>query len=347
MTSSGPGTPFTGKTILITGVGGSIGSALSLALTGAAPGLLILLDHAEHALHEIDRKLAAVSGHMVSILGDVLDGALLEEIFSRYHPEIVFHAAAFKHVPLMEKNPLAAVRNNAIATWELAQTARRHGASLLLMVSSDKAVNPRSIMGASKRIAELALLALGTRETRMSAIRLGNVLGSQGSVAPLFREQIQNGGPVTVADAKAQRYFLEMEEAVELILGAANLGEAANIFVPKTTEPVKILDLARQMIKEAKEGAPQEIEIVISGMRPGDKLSEEFLFANEALEPTANGKLFRAQSRSAMPLEESMHALALSVQSRDPGAALEVITKLVPEYTPSETLLALVNSSVA
>jgi len=359
VTSVNAGGSFTGKTILVTGAGGSIGSALTAALACTAPGLLLLLEHSEQALHEIDRKLTTgFSARVVSILGDVLDGALREELFARYHPEIIFHAAAFKHVPLMEQNPLAVIRNNAIGTWELARTACHHRALLLLMISSDKAVNPRSIMGASKRVAELAMLALARPETRMTAIRLGNVLGSQGSVVPLFREQIRNGGPVTVTDVDARRYFVSMDEAVELIFAAAELALGAetraaarpcgdaSIFIPKMGEPVKIMELARQMIREANGYKSNQIEIAISGRRPGDKLSEEFVFGNEEVAPTANEKLLRVAGGGALPMEEFMRALTLSMQRRDVGAALEAIRKLVPEYTPSETLLAIANSSV-
>ena len=352
VTSSSIDSPRTGRTILVTGAGGSIGSALCGVLARCDPEFLILLDHSEHALHEIDRRLIAGQGRKaVSILGDVLDDRLLQEIFARYRPEIIFHAAAFKHVPLMERNPLAVIRNNAIATWELAKAACRHSVSLLLMISSDKAVNPGSIMGASKRVAELALLALATPNTRMSAVRLSNVLGSQGSVAPIFEQQIRDGGPVTVTDTEARRYFVSMEEAVELIVAAAELalgektpaaarpGGHASIFIPKIGEPIKIIDLARRMIRQASDKS-NKIETAISGMRPGEKLSEAFVFAGETLWPTANEKLLRVEGNSTLPTEEFMRALTLNVQRRDIGAALDAILKLVPEYSPSETLLA-------
>ena len=349
---------FRGRTILVTGAGGSIGSALSAAILDAAPHLLLLFDHSEAALYEVNRKLASgLPSRTKAILGDVLDAALLEEVFARHRPDVIFHTAAFKHVPLMEENALAAIRNNAVATWELARTARRHETALFLMVSSDKAVKPRSIMGASKRIAELALLELATAKTRMSAIRLGNVLDSQGSVAPLFREQIQDGGPVTVSHAQACRYFLSMDQAVQLILAAARLeaaaafqdaardGQESGIFVPQTGKPVKILDLARRMIQETKDAKSSEIHIAISGMRPGDKLSEEFVFANETLEPTAGGVLFRVRNKSILPVAQSMQALQSSLQDRDLATALETVRKLVPEYLPGETLLASANST--
>src|SRR5713226_69181 len=202
------GTANTGKTILVTGAGGCIGSALVQALLFTDPRFLILLDRSEQNLHEINLQLAAPGkSSYAAILGDILDAPLLTEIFERYHPQTIYHAAAFKHVPLMESNPLAVVRNNALGTWELAKAAARFGAERLLMISTDKAVNPRSIMGASKRIAELALLRRSNTKTsagtKMNAVRLGNVLGSQGSVGPLFQQQIQHGGPVTLTHLEA------------------------------------------------------------------------------------------------------------------------------------------------
>src|SRR5260370_19279550 len=200
-------------------------------------------------------KLAAMGkSFYTAILGDILDGPLMTEIFDRYRPQTIYHAAAFKHVPLMESNPIAVVRNNALGTWELAKTAARFGAERLLMISTDKAVNPRSIMGASKRVAELALLRLSDSKsntantsissTKMNAVRLGNVLGSHGSVGPLFQQQIQRGGPVTVTHPEASRYFLLLSETVELIIGAAAVCCSANLFIPKMYQPRKTFAFA-------------------------------------------------------------------------------------------------------
>src|SRR6202011_5562402 len=208
-----------GKTILLTGAGGFIGSALAEAILTLKPGHLILLDHSERNLNEIDLKLAGTTARdlYTSVLGDICDTKLLSEVLQRYRPHAVYHAAAFKHVPLMETNPFAAVANNALGTYNLAKLVGASGVANMLMISTDKAVNPISIMGASKRVAELALLNFDNPRTRMNAIRLGNVWGSPGSVVPTFLSQISDGGPITVTHPKVSRYFLQVEEAVEWI----------------------------------------------------------------------------------------------------------------------------------
>ncbi len=343
------GTTNTANTILVTGAGGSIGSALVQSLAAGNPRFLILLDHSEQNLHEINRQLAAAGkSAYAAILGDILDAPLMTEIFDRYRPQAIYHAAAFKHVPLMESNPIAAVRNNALGTWELARTAARFGAGRLLMISTDKAVNPRSVMGASKRVAELALLRMsdskaGITSTKMNAVRLGNVLGSRGSVGPLFQQQIQRGGPVTVTHAEASRYFLMLSETVELIMAAAALDDSGSIFIPKMCEPVKILDFATRMIRKAGLETPSDIEIVLTGLRPGDKLEEELLYADEALQPSSDERLYRAigPKCNAQVLDASLQNISESVQERNLAALIGALSKLVPEYKPSETLLGL------
>ena len=344
------GTTNSGKSILVTGAGGCIGSALVQALACSNPRFLILLDHSEQNLYEISLQLAAAgkSSH-VPILGDILDGPLMTEIFDRYRPQTIYHAAAFKHVPLMESNPLAVVRNNALGTWELASVAARFGAERLLMISTDKAVNPRSVMGASKRVAELTLLRMSTAGTKMNAVRLGNVLGSQGSVGPLFRQQIQRGGPVTVTHPEASRYFLMLSETVELIMAAAALDDSGSIFIPKMCEPVKILDFAARMIREAGLETPRDIEIVLTGLRPGDKLQEDLVYADEALQPSSDERLYRANGSpcDTQLLDASFQNISKSVRERNLTALIGVLCKLVPEYKPGETLLALLNHSLA
>jgi FlaA1/EpsC-like NDP-sugar epimerase len=354
------GTINTGKTILVTGAGGCIGSALVQALASGNPRFLILLDHSEQNLHEINLQLAALGkSAYAAILGDILDAPLMTEIFDRYRPQTIYHAAAFKHVPLMESNPLAVVRNNALGTWELAKTAARFGAERLLMISTDKAVNPRSIMGASKRVAELVLLGFSDSKssivnasiagTKMNAVRLGNVLGSQGSVGPLFRQQIQRGGPVTVTHREASRYFLMLSETVELIMAAAAIDDSASIFIPKMCEPVKILDFAQRLVREAGLETPRDIEIVLTGLRPGDKLEEELAYADEALQPSSDERLYRAVGPrwDAQLLDASLQKMSESVLERNLTALVAALCHLVPEYKPSETLLSLLNPSLA
>jgi FlaA1/EpsC-like NDP-sugar epimerase len=345
-----PHTTNPGKTILVTGAGGCIGSALTQALLSNGAHFVILLDHSEQNLHEINMQLAAPqSSRYAAILGDILDEALLAEIFERFHPDTIYHAAAFKHVPLMETNPLAAVRNNAVGTLELAKLAVRFHSQRLLMISTDKAVNPRSVMGASKRVAELALLRMSNTKTRMNAMRLGNVLGSQGSVGPLFQQQIQQGGPVTVTHPDARRFFLTLSETIELILAAAALDDSGSIFVPKMREPVKIADLAARMIQEACMQAPRDIRIAFTGMRPGDKLEEELFSAQESLEPTSDERLRRVKSLplDAERLDASVGRISACVTGRNLIALIAELNKLVPEYQPSETLLGLLNPSLA
>jgi len=344
------GTANFGKTVLVTGAGGCIGSALTEELASHGARQLILLDHSEQNLHEINMRLAA-SGRVgyAAILGDILDAPLLEEIFERYRPDTIYHAAAFKHVPLMESNPLAVVRNNSIGTWELAKAAERFGAERVLMISTDKAVNPRSVMGASKRVAELALLRLSHSKTRMNAVRLGNVLGSQGSVTPLFQRQIAQGGPLTVTHPEARRYFLTLGETVELILAAISLGESGCIFIPKMSAAIKILDLAKRMIQDAGLQTPRDVAIDFTGLRPGDKLEEELVSGRESLEPTSDERLRRVHAApvEAEKLDGSMARISASVAERHVAALIGELGELVPEYQPSETLLGLLNPSLA
>jgi FlaA1/EpsC-like NDP-sugar epimerase len=358
--STNTGTTGTGKTILVTGAGGCIGSALTHALASSNSHFLILLDHSEQNLYDIDLQLSSVGkSSYVAILGDILDAPILTELFERYHPQTIYHAAAFKHVPLMESNPLAVVRNNALGTWELAKTAVRFGADRLLMISTDKAVNPHSVMGVSKRIAELALLAMSDSNasttktsiarTRLNAVRLGNVLGSQGSVGPLFRQQIQRGGPVTVTHSDATRYFLMLSETVELIMAAAALDDSGSIFIPKMCEPVKILDFAHRMIRDTAPSPSSKIEIVLTGLRPGDKLEEELVYADEVLQPSSDERLFRAHGpqRDPQTLHAALQNISDRIRERNLTELLAALTKFVPEYQPSETLLALLNPSLA
>jgi FlaA1/EpsC-like NDP-sugar epimerase len=334
-----------GKIVLITGAGGCIGSALARNVVRSGAKLVLLLDHSEQNLYEIDSKLSAGgSSSHVPILGDISDEVLLDEFLEKHRPDTIFHAAAFKHVPLMEVNPLAVIRNNVLGTWSLAKAALRHGVRQLIMISTDKAVNPRSVMGASKRVAELVLLRLSTRATRMSGLRLGNVLGSNGSVVPLFKEQIARGGPVTVTHPEARRYFVSLPETVDLILAAAALNEDAGVLIPELGAPVGIVELANRLIREAG-WRPGEIEIVYTGLRPGDKLTEDLISAAEWLEPTSDDRLRKINGPRPSPehLDSAMGVISEGARGRNLAPLIETLCELVPEYQPSETLLALVN----
>jgi len=336
--------PFAERCVLLTGAGGSIGSALAKAIIRQNPRSLILLDHAESHLHQIDFDLSSLPGGQVRyvVLGDAGDGALLTELFEERKPEVVIHAAAFKQVPLMERNPIAAVQNNAIGTNLLAQAAQRYGVATFVMVSTDKAVNPRSVMGASKRVAELALLRWNSSRSPMRAVRLGNVYGSQGSVVPAFKQQISQAGPVTVTDPGVNRYFLSMDEAVDLVLSATRLPGGGGIFISDFGEPVRILDLARQLIQEAGYDPGNEIPIVMTGLRPGDKMAEQFVSDRESVEPADNAtlRLIKTPQPSHEQFDSAMAVLKESAVRRDVAGVLEQLCRLVPEYRPSEVVLA-------
>jgi len=340
-----------GKTLLVTGAGGCIGSALAKRLATFQPRLIILLDHSEQNLHQIRLEFSNIAKfeRHVCILGDILDGALVNELFESYSPDIIYHAAAFKHVPLMERNPIAVVRNNAIGTWHLAKAAVRYAAECFIMISTDKAVNPRSVMGAAKRVAELALLRLSVGKTPMSAVRFGNVLGSHGSVVPLFRQQIERGGPVTVTHPAASRYFLTLREAVDLILTVTSLSEGGVIFVPELGSPVKIVDLAERLIRETGMESAEQIKIVFTELRPGEKLTEELFSERESLEPTVDARLYKISGPqiSGQTLDMLLHKLHDGVLQRNLAGMMETLCSIVPEYQPSETLLELLKPSPA
>jgi FlaA1/EpsC-like NDP-sugar epimerase len=337
---------FTERCVLLTGAGGSIGSALAREIIKQEPRSLLLLEHSEGNLHQIDCDLSGAPGGDVRcpILGNVGDSALVAEIFEERKPEIVIHAAAFKHVPLMEWNAIAAVRNNALATNLLAKTARENGVISLVMVSTDKAVNPHSVMGASKRVAELALLRWSSGASPMRAVRLGNVMGSQGSVVPRFLQQIAEGGPVTVTHPDVNRYFLRMEEAVELVLLAASMNGEGGIYIPDPGKPLRIVDLAKQLIRQAGVAGEDEIPVVMTGLWPGEKMSEEFISRCEsvgALNSMIHERLslIKGPRPADAEFDSAMAALQKSVDRRDLGSVLDDLRRLVPEYQPSDVVL--------
>jgi FlaA1/EpsC-like NDP-sugar epimerase len=333
------GTYLNDRIVLVTGSGGSIGAELSRQIARVRPRLLVLLDHAEDNLFAIDREILGewhFSG-VESVLADCREPDRMLEVMERFKPEIVFHAAAYKHVPLMESNPLEAVRNNAIATRVTAETAAVAGAERFVLVSTDKAVNPRTVMGASKAMAEWVVEAAGHRHpaTRFISVRFGNVLASSGSVVPIFRGQIEHGGPVTVTHPDMTRYFMTIPESVQLVIRAADLpGGPGEVFVLEMGEPVRILDLARNMIHLAGYEPDGDIAIEIIGPRPGEKLHEELFNVDERSEPTQASRIVRAVRRRPLDpawVEQTVEQLERLVASGDEAGLAERVVALVTE----------------
>lgn len=283
--------------VLVTGAGGSIGSELCRQILEFEPQMLLLMDNCENNMYDIEMELRSrTHAKLIPLVKDVRDKSSVREIFEKYRPQVVFHAAAHKHVPLMEKNPEEAIKNNVYGTHQVAWASHKYGAEKFVLVSTDKAVNPTSVMGATKRIAEMIIQHLDNlSETDFVAVRFGNVLGSKGSVIPLFRKQILAGGPVTVTDLEMIRYFMTIPEAVQLILQAGSLAQGGEIFVLDMGEPVKIYDLAVTLIRLSGFQPYTDIDIKITGMRPGEKLFEELLTAEEGINSTAHKRIFVAK----------------------------------------------------
>jgi FlaA1/EpsC-like NDP-sugar epimerase len=331
-----------GRSILVTGAAGSIGSELCRQTARFQPARLVLFDQAESPLYNIDLELRAQfpSLDIVAELGDVRDARVVEDIVRRHHANSIFHAAAYKHVPLMEAHILEAVKTNVLGTWNLVRTAYRNHVSNFLMISTDKAVNPSSVMGVTKRVAELIVYAQGsngnTSSTRFASVRFGNVLGSNGSVVPLFQSQIASGGPVTVTHPDMRRYFMSVPEAVELVLQASTMCKDSEIFVLDMGEPVRIMDLATNMIGLAGLVPNQDIEIRITGLRPGEKLFEELRIEGEDISPTYHDKIkiFTGTRLTRSQLEAWLSPLMTLVEARDAEAVLSHLRTLVPEYQP-------------
>jgi FlaA1/EpsC-like NDP-sugar epimerase len=324
-----------GKCILITGAGGSIGSALAHTIAALKPAQILLLDASEQALYEIDRNLAAPRK---PILASAADTSVLNEVFALYRPHIVFHAAAFKHVPLMELHPFAALQNNAVTTFSLTQTAIRHHVEQIILVSTDKAVAPVSIMGASKRIAELTALALASPTTQIKAVRLGNVYASQGSVVQLFSQQIAQHRPVTVTHPEATRYFLTVDDAAALLILALSPDIPTAILIPKLAPPIRIEDVARALIHASGSPSP----IIYTGLRPGEKFHEQLLSPEESFSEQSAGSLRAIRSATISPSRaaQSIAALQQAIDDRNLHQLLGAVTHLIPTYHPSETVLA-------
>ncbi len=329
-----------GRCVLITGAGGSIGSELCRQVARYGARRLVLFEQSEFNLYAIEQELAERFPGLllVRLIGDVKDAAHLHEVFARWQPQVVFHAAAYKHVPLMEEeNAWAALANNTLGTWQVANAAAEAGVERFVLISTDKAVNPTSVMGATKRAAEMAIsqLAQRTREaggaTRFLAVRFGNVLGSSGSVIPKFKEQIARGGPITVTHPEITRYFMTIPEAARLVLQAAAIGEGGRVYVLDMGEPVKIVDLARDLIRLAGQ-SPDDIGIVFSGLRPGEKLYEELLHDKDATEPTENPKIAIARIDDGPDAAARIAGLLEACQGGGRGDARRLLALAVPEF---------------
>ncbi len=331
-------TGLSGKRVFITGGGGSIGSELCRQVARLGVESLTILELSEFNLYRIEQELRREFPELIvnAMLGDCGDAAATERAFSLARPEVVFHAAAFKHVPLLQSQLREAFRNNVVGTQVVAQTADRHGVAVFVLISTDKAVNPTSVMGACKRVAEIFCQNFSARSTtRFITVRFGNVLDSAGSVVPLFREQIRAGGPVTVTHPEISRYFMTIPEACQLILQAGVLGEGGEIFALDMGEPVKISYLAEQMIRLANKVPGRDINIVYTGLRPGEKLFEELFHAQESYQSTRHAKIFLAQPRSMSwdLLTAQLRQSANAVRDFDEEALRRCLTSLLPEFS--------------
>lgn len=328
------------KVILVTGGGGSIGSELCRQIAAHHPKQLIILDIYENSVYEIQQELLRKYPELnqVVLIASVRNTARIEKIFETYRPDIVYHAAAHKHVPLMETSPNEAIKNNVFGTYKTAQAAAKYGVKKFVLISTDKAVNPTNIMGASKRICEMVIQMMNhTTDTNFVAVRFGNVLGSNGSVIPLFKQQIAAGGPVTVTDPNIIRYFMTIPEAVSLVLQAGAYARGGEIFVLNMGEPVKILDLATNLIKLSGYKPGEDIEIKFTGLRPGEKMYEELLMNEEGLKETANKMIFIGKPIE-FDEEEFRRQLDLLEQEavNEDGDIRKEVMKIVPTYHPTE-----------
>lgn len=333
---------YTGKTVLVTGGGGSIGSELCRQIARQNPARLVILDIYENNAYDIQQELIRTYGATLQldvIIASVRDTVRMEEVFRSVRPEVVIHAAAHKHVPLMENNPTEAIKNNVFGTYNCARLAEKYGVRKFLQISTDKAVNPTNIMGASKRLCEMIVQCRSDSKTEFAAVRFGNVLGSNGSVIPLFRRQIEKGGPVTLTDRRIIRYFMTIPEAVGLVLEAGVMAKNGELFVLDMGKPVKILTLAENMIQMAGYVPYQDIDIVEVGLRPGEKLYEELLMKSEELSKTDNDLIFVERETSAPTREEVEQKLEIlrgALEKETGEAIFDAIRRTVPTYHDPE-----------
>ena len=336
------------KIVLVTGGGGSIGSELCRQVMRFKPGKLLIFDIYENCAYELQMELQQKYGRDIPVtvlIGSIRDKKRLDEVFDTYHPTVVFHAAAHKHVPLMEVSPAEAVKNNVLGTKNLLVSASEHGVERFVQLSTDKAVNPTSVMGCTKRICEMLIQTFaGNTDMKCVAVRFGNVLGSHGSVIPLFEAQIKKGGPVTLTDPNIERYFMTIPEAAQLVLQAGALAESGNIYVLDMGEPVKIMDLAKQLIRFYGYEPGVNMEIKIVGLRPGEKLYEELMMDEEQdkMRRTQHNKIFVASPRS-IDLAEfygQLQELAAAAEHNDEGV-VQQLAKMIPTFTPTRQNLKL------
>lgn len=328
---------ITGKVVLITGAGGSIGSEICRQVAKMQPKKMLLLGKGENSIYEISQELSIEYPQIrkVPIIADVRDEERINGIMDYFHPHVVFHAAAHKHVPLMEYQPMEAVRNNVLGTKVVAEAASKNGVETFVMISTDKAVNPTSVMGCTKRVAEMFVQSMNSiSETRFAAVRFGNVLGSRGSVIPLFKKQIAKGGPVTVTHPDMKRYFMTIPEASQLVLQAGAMAEGGEVFVLDMGEPVKIYDLAGDMITLSGMIPEVDIEIKFTGLRPGEKLFEELLSAEDGTEATQHKKIFTAMIKCVDKTKLDFQIRRLLEQTTGDNV-VEVLKETVPTYRPN------------
>ena len=363
-----------GKRILITGAGGSIGSELCRQAARFCPERLILVERAENALFEIDRELRErwIGLDVRPCMADVTDAERIERVFAEHRPQLVFHAAAHKHVPMMEANPGEAIKNNIFGTQIVARAAAVHGVDGFVLISTDKAVNPTSVMGATKRIAEMVVQGVGSGQwavgsenaesplhflpsahrplptTRFTAVRFGNVLGSSGSVVPIFKKQIEAGGPVTVTHAEMRRYFMTIPEATQLVMQAGAIGQGGEIAVLDMGEPMKILDLARQMIAQAGLVEGKDISVRITGIRPGEKLFEELARDDEFTRPTSHPKIcvWDLPRREAAAVDAMLSRLH-DVVDASRAKVIATLAEVLDEYRPGEATVSTARRAAA
>ena len=328
------------KVVLVTGAGGSIGSEICRQIMRIGPKQLLLLGHGENSIYLINQELKNIyiDGPIIPIIADIRDKQQLDQIFTQYNPQVVFHAAAHKHVPLMEIQPMAAVLNNIYGTRNVADVAGRHGVERFVMISTDKAVNPTSVMGATKRVAEKVIISMNdTYDTKYITVRFGNVLGSRGSVIPLFKKQIEAGGPVTVTDPEMTRYFMTIPEASQLVLQAGAMGKGGEVFLLDMGEPVKIIDLARNMIRLSGLEPDKDIHIKITGLRPGEKKYEELLTSEEGTNRTNHTKIFEAPL-DTVDRDWLIDKIATFDSCETDMDVIGVLQDIIPTYTPNHNV---------